>query len=80
MVQPSPSRCLISSSVKSGSFATNAFNCAPCWGINFALRPQNRYLGRRSPVRSCCCNSFFTIPKDTLKRFATSCLVPSFCR
>jgi hypothetical protein len=78
-VQSKPSRSFISTKVTSGSLATSAFSAAPCRGISFALRPQKRYLGLRSPVRLFCCNSFFTIPNDTLNRFATSSLVPS-CR
>lgn len=77
MVQSRPSRCLISSSVRSGTFATNCFIRAPCMGSSFALRPQYRYLGRRSPVRLFCASSFFTSPSDTRKRFATSSRVPS---
>lgn len=77
MVQLSASRSLISASVKSGSCCTNAFNRAPCSGSSFALRPQNRYRARRSPVRLCCVSNFFTIPTETLNRRATSSLVPS---
>ena len=51
---------------------------SPCLGSSPGLRPQNRYLGLKSPVRFLCAKSFFTIPSDTLKRFATSSLVPSF--
>ncbi|MBC8009219.1 MAG: hypothetical protein H7067_03890 [Burkholderiales bacterium] len=78
IVQPSPSRCLISSSVTSGSCPTSLRILSPCSGSSRALRPQYRYLGLRSPVRFLCAMSFFTIPTDTLKRFATSSLVPSF--
>jgi hypothetical protein len=77
-VYASPSRCLISSSVRSGSFATNCFICRPCSGSNRAFRPQYRYLALRSPVRALCASSFFTIPNDTLNRLASSSLVPSF--
>lgn len=65
MLQFSSSRCLISTSVSSGSFATSRFIRLPCAGSSFALRPQYRYLGRRSPVRSFCANSFLTSPSDT---------------
>lgn len=78
IVQPSSSRCLISSSVTSGCFSTSFRIRSPYSGSSRALRPQNRYLARRSPVRFLCANSFFTIPSDTLKRLATSSLVPSF--
>ena len=78
IVHPKPSRCLISSSVTSGSFSTSRRMLSPCPGSSHALRPQNRYLGLKSPVRLLCANSFFTIPSDTRNRFATSSLVPSF--
>jgi hypothetical protein len=76
-VHPKPKRCLISASVRSGSLATSCFISPPRSGINFSLRPQYRYLARKSPVRALCAKSFFTIPNDTLNRFATSSLVPS---
>lgn len=74
----SPNRCFISSKVTSGSFSTNLRIRSPCSGSNRALRPQYRYRTLKSPVRLLCANSFFTIPSDTLKRFATSSLVPAF--
>jgi hypothetical protein len=77
IVQPKPNRCLISSKVTSGSLATNCRMLSPCSGSSRPLRPQNLYLGLRSPVRLFCANSFFTIPTDTLKRFANASLVPS---
>ena len=77
-VQVNPSRAFISARVRSGSFATSACNAPPCSGSNLALRPQNRYRGRKSPVRSRCCNNFLTMPRETLNRLATSSLVPSF--
>ena len=78
IVQLSSSLCLISSSVRSGSLAINSFISCPRSGINRAFLPENRCLGLRSPVFAFCPSSFFTIPTDTLKRFATSSLVPSF--
>ncbi len=78
IVQSKPSRCLISSKVTSGSRSTSRRMLLPCSGSSRALRPQNRYLALKSPVRLFCAKSFFTIPTDTLKRFATSSLVPSF--
>ena len=78
IVQPSSNFCFISTSVTSGSFSTSLRMRSPCSGSSRALRPQYRYLGLRSPVRVLCARSFFTIPTDTLKRLATSSLVPSF--
>jgi hypothetical protein len=76
-VHPSSSRSFISASVRSGSRAISCFSFAPWSGINLAFRPENRCRGLRSPVLARCPNSFFTMPTDTLKRFATSSLVPS---
>lgn len=78
IVQPRPSRRLISSRVTSGSRSTSCRMLLPCSGSSRALRPQNRYRALKSPVRLCCAKSFFTMPTDTLKRFATSSRVPSF--
>jgi hypothetical protein len=64
-VQPSPRRCLISSSVTSGSCPTSLRIRSPCSGSSRAFLPQYRYLGLRSPVRLLCAMSFFTIPTDT---------------
>ena len=72
-----PSRCLISSSVRSGCFPTKSLICRPCSGSSRAFRPQYRYLDLKSPVRALCANSFFTIPNDTRNRFAISSLVCS---
>ena len=77
IVQSKHSRCVISSRVTSSSRSTSCRMLFPCSGSSRALGPQNRYLGLKSPVRLFCANSFFTIPTDTLKRFATSSLVPS---
>jgi DNA-binding transcriptional regulator YdaS (Cro superfamily) len=65
IVQPNPSHCLISSRVTSGSFSTSRLMRSPCSGSSSALRPQNRYLGLKSPVRFLCAKSFFTIPSET---------------
>jgi hypothetical protein len=77
-VQSNSKRSFISASVMSGSRAMSCFSFIPCLGISFAFRPENRCLGLKSPVLALCPSSFFTIPTDTLKRFATSSLVPSF--
>jgi hypothetical protein len=77
-VQSNSSRSFISASVRSGSRAISCCNFAPCAGISLAFRPENRCRGRRSPVLALWASSFFTMPTDTLKRFATSSLVPSF--
>jgi hypothetical protein len=53
------------------------WSAGPCSGSTRAFRPEYRCRGLKSPVRSLCTNSFFTIPSDTLNRCATSALVPS---
>jgi hypothetical protein len=77
-VQSSARRSFISASVRSGSSAMSCFSFAPWSGSSLAFRPENRCRGRRSPVLALWPSSFFTMPTDTLKRFATSSLVPSF--
>ncbi|MDB6092850.1 MAG: hypothetical protein JWM32_412 [Verrucomicrobia bacterium] len=77
-VQSSSRRSFISARVRSGSWAISCFSFAPWFGISLAFRPENRCRGLKSPVLALCPSSFFTIPTDTLKRFATSALVPSF--
>ena len=77
-VQSSSSRSFNSASVRSGSRAMSCFNFTPWTGISLAFRPENRCRGLRSPVLALWPSSFFTIPTETLKRFATSSLVPSF--
>jgi hypothetical protein len=77
-VQFNSSRLFISASVRSGSRAMSCFNFAPWFGSSLAFRPENRCRGLRSPVLALCHSSFFTMPTDTLKRFATSSRVPSF--
>lgn len=77
-VQSKFSRAFISANVRSGSCAINFFSCAPYSGISFAFLPENLCRARKSPVRDFCISNFFTIPTDTLKRFATSSRVPSF--
>lgn len=77
-VQSNSKRAFISARVRSGSWAINRFSFAPCSGISLALRPENRCRGLRSPVLARCPNNFFTIPNETLKRLATSSLVPSW--
>jgi hypothetical protein len=76
-VQLSSRRAFISARVKSGSWAMSCFSLDPCSGISRAFRPEKRCRGRRSPVLVLCSSSFFTMPSDTRKRFATSSLVPS---
>jgi hypothetical protein len=77
-VQSNPRRPFISASVRSGSWTMSCFSFAPWSGISRAFRPENRCRGLRSPVLALWPSSFFTMPTDTLKRFATSALVPSF--
>jgi hypothetical protein len=77
-VQSNSRRSFISASVRSGSRAMSCFSFAPWFGMSLAFRPENRCRGLRSPVLVLWLNSFFTMPTDTLKRFATSSLVPSF--
>lgn len=77
-VQSNSRRPFISASVRSGSRAMSCFSFIPWLGISLAFRPENRCRGLKSPVLALCPSSFFTIPTDTLKRFATSSLVPSF--
>jgi len=77
-VQSNSRRPFISASVRSGSWAMSCFSFAPWSGISLAFRPENRCRGLRSPVLALWPSSFFTMPTDTLKRFATSSLVPSF--
>jgi hypothetical protein len=77
-VQPNSRRLFISANVRSGSCAMSCFSFAPWTGISRAFRPENRCRGLRSPVLTLWPSSFFTMPSDTLKRFATSSLVPSF--
>jgi hypothetical protein len=73
-----PSFDFICAIVSSGFLASNAFSSASCAGISLALLPQNRYLGRNSPVRLYCCTSFFTKPSGTMKCLATPYLVLYF--
>lgn len=61
-----------------GLLVHQLFNLPAALRSSFALRPQYRYLARKSPVRALCAKSFFTIPNDTLNHFATSTLVPSY--
>jgi len=77
-VQSNSSRLFISASVRSGSRPMSCFSFAPWAGISLPFRPENRCRGLRSPVLARWPSSFFTMPTDTLKRFATSSRVPSF--
>ncbi|MDR0353578.1 MAG: hypothetical protein LBI02_09630 [Opitutaceae bacterium] len=78
IVQSSPSRSFICSSVSSGSLAIRCFNACPCSGSTFAFLPQYLYLGLKSHVLFLCLSSFFTSSNDTLNLLASSSLLPSF--